>query len=63
MNHLKVYSDIYCCGFFYNFQKDREPEGVPLDLRIKKTVNPVTKIVEEIQELVSDFKTYSFPSQ
>ncbi|KAJ7376768.1 Activating signal cointegrator 1 complex subunit 2 [Desmophyllum pertusum] len=30
---------------------NRQPEGVPLDLRIKKTVNPVTKIVEEIPEL------------
>lgn len=36
-------------------KKDGELEGVPLDLRVKKTVNPVTKIVEEIQELASIF--------
>ena len=31
-----------------------------MDLRVKKTVNPVTKIVEEIQELASAFETLIF---
>ena len=31
-----------------------------MDLRVKKTVNPVTKIVEEIHELASGFKTLIF---
>lgn len=32
-------------------KRDKEPEGLPLDLRVRKTVNPVTKIFEEIPEL------------